>query len=197
MEPIPTSHLERLLRGQNMPGMVHLGSSKLYWCLDCNLPLISPHCGLCGGEGVGVPLTPPGDVRPAMADDLALLRNMVDNSFGRGIGKKIFPDWALVLLNRCPDIDAQEEVVVGGTKYAIARFDPVRLRWDFKPYLHVASEIYRLGGGKWVRIDQGAVEMVVKGANVLSPGVVEMENSIEPGDEVYIVSPDNKVVGVG
>lgn len=57
--------------------------SVLYWCGDCNIPLLGRTCG-CGCKGVAIPLIRPYDVRPALKADMDLLRDLLARRFGCG-----------------------------------------------------------------------------------------------------------------
>ena len=98
-----------------MGRVVMLGKLCLKWCDPCNLPLLEAKaCGACQGPTRPVVLTPPGDVRPAFGYDLELVRRTVDERFGPGCGARLCPEGELVLLNKAPDLDRMDEVIMGG-----------------------------------------------------------------------------------
>ena len=46
----------------------------LYWCEECNVPLVGKTCS-CKKEGKRIELLQPYDVRPALAADTALIKS--------------------------------------------------------------------------------------------------------------------------
>lgn len=54
----------------------------------------------------------------------------------------------------------------------------------------------KFGISKYVKVDKGAVEKILSGADVLRPGIVEYSEFSE-GDSVLIVGEDERVIGVG
>ncbi|HNB04046.1 MAG TPA: phosphoadenosine phosphosulfate reductase, partial [Methanoregulaceae archaeon] len=53
----------------------------LYWCEQCNVPLIGRSCA-CGAQGKALPLLQPYDVRPALAADRELISTLLTDRFG-------------------------------------------------------------------------------------------------------------------
>ena len=48
----------------------------LYWCEECNVPLVGKTCA-CRKEGKRIELLQPYDVRPALAADTALIKRLI------------------------------------------------------------------------------------------------------------------------
>jgi len=172
---------------------VRLGRITLHWCPRCGVPLVEKTpCGLCGGAPAPVALTPPGDARPAFPYDIAMVRSLADAQFGDGAGKSLLPDGRIVLLNRIPDLDRTDEVIVDGEVVA-------NLTWilgkGFVLQLRMggAERIWQGAGhtaGKlrsWVVADQGAVPSILDGSNLLGPGVANCASGISAGDEVILL----------
>ncbi|RLE88824.1 MAG: phosphoadenosine phosphosulfate reductase [Thermoprotei archaeon] len=115
-------------------------SAKLYWCEQCNLPLLTRHCGICGGEGRPLRLTPPADARPAFGVEYRQLWELIEEETGvRGL----YPKRKVVLLNKIPYPDAADEVVVDGYVIGHRYYDLSTGRWRFKPLYAGVSEILR------------------------------------------------------
>jgi cysteine desulfurase/selenocysteine lyase len=70
----------------------------LYWCENCNVPLIAKICA-CGNEGKKIELLQPYDVRPALAADAALIKKLVHERFGT------VPLAKILLLNKTGGVD--------------------------------------------------------------------------------------------
>ena len=60
----------------------YLGRILLRWCDQCHTPVLAKTCAACGAATREVPLTPPGDARPAFPADIALINSTFDEHFG-------------------------------------------------------------------------------------------------------------------
>ena len=181
-----------------MPKVVYLGPLMLNWCIHCNLPILETEsCTLCGNHTIKCQITPPGDTRPAFAHDIELIRRTIDLQYGAGIGHKVIPDKKLVVLNKAPALDRRNEIILDGIVIGALFFDILHQRWKFLPKVEGARRLWLAGCNKWVKIDEGAVDPLLKGANLLAPGVKDCDPSIQPEDDVLIITPSDEVLGVG
>src|SRR6056297_282776 len=103
---------------------LYLGELFLHWCLSCNLPVLGKECS-CGERTKHVPVTPPGDIRPAFQYEIDLINRLSEEQFGAPliIGER------LVVLNKSPYDDRMEEVVVDGEVIGTIRYELEYLRW--------------------------------------------------------------------
>lgn len=179
-------------------GAVVLGKIHLKWCDRCNLPILEQDtCSICSGRTRAVKLTPPGDARPAFESDIKRVRALIDAQFGEGLGREVVPDGRLVLLNKAPDIDRTDEVIVDGEVVGAVRF---ALRDGDKFLLRPpsASVIAPRVKKSWVKIDEGAAEAVrERSASTLAVGVVDCDPGIRPGAEVLVLDAEGRPVSVG
>ncbi|MBC7094989.1 phosphoadenosine phosphosulfate reductase family protein [Thermococcus sp.] len=178
-------------------GPVFLGKAHIYWCEECNVPLISEKCDI-HGKGFRLNLTPPADVRFAFKKDLDFVKREFNRHYGVDIGEII--DGKIVLLNKTPGEDDVYEIILDGYIFGWLRFDPIELKW--KPGLKVegAIALWRHFGKemkKWVIVDKGAKEPIKNGANVLPVGIIDAEASIKVGNDVVVVSEDGEVIATG
>ena len=90
----------------------------LYWCEECNVPLIGKTCS-CKKEGKRIELLQPYDVRPALAADSALIRRLITERFGPVQLQKI------LLLNKTGGADRADLVIMNGERFGWLTFDPV------------------------------------------------------------------------
>ena len=90
----------------------------LYWCDQCNVPLIGRTCS-CGARVREIALLQPYDVRPALAADMALIRSLLAEKFGD------IPLPHVVLLNKTGGADRADLVIVHGDRFGWLSFDPV------------------------------------------------------------------------
>ncbi len=90
----------------------------LYWCENCNVPLIAKSCA-CGREGKKIDLLQPYDVRPALSADAALIKKLVHERFGS------VPLAKILLLNKTGGVDRADLVIMHGERFGWLTFDPV------------------------------------------------------------------------
>ncbi len=170
---------------------VYLGKIKLYWCDECNVPLVSKGCGICGNEGRRVEITPPGEVRIGFEGDLKLLNRALEKQFGTVIRDH------LVLFNRVPHYDRMDEIIVDGKVIGNLRYDinegefKMALRMDGAYFLN--SHIKR----GWVVVDDGAIAPILSGKNLMVPGVTSFAEDIKIGDEIIVRDSSGRAVAVG
>ncbi|MEM2934597.1 MAG: phosphoadenosine phosphosulfate reductase family protein, partial [Methanocellales archaeon] len=170
---------------------VFLGKLQLYWCKPCNLPLLAEKCSKCSSRAVKVDITPPGDIRPAFEFDLNLIRKIVERDFGDA---SLIPNDKLIVLNKVPFEDRMDEIIMDGKVIGSLRFEPHKLDWVFLPRLSAARRMNVKR--RYVKVDIGAARSILKTANILGPGVVDADFSINRGDEVIVFSED-KPIAVG
>jgi len=169
----------------------YLGKILLRWCDSCHVPVLAEQCA-CGAKTRPVPVTPPGDARPAFPADVALINRIYEEHFGA----PLIPDGHLALLNKVPDRDRMEEVVAGGGIAGIIRYFPDKKRWEPVP----RPEACNLFSPKkrFVVISDDAVPFIRdQGMSVLRPGMISIDDSVRAGDEVFILTKDGTCIGVG
>ena len=177
---------------------VRLGKMHLRWCDSCDVPVLEQRsCCMCGGDTRDVKLTPPGDARPAFEHDIEMLRALIDRQYGEGCGNVAVPKGRLVLLNKAPDLDRMDEVIIGGRVIGAARYDIVGGdKFLPRPRTAVAMEPAITRG--WVRVDDGAAEAIRKRkASTLSVGVTACAPDILPGDDIVVLDREGRTVSVG
>jgi len=191
------SHRKHDRRHGETLAVVRLGKLVLRWCKSCNLPTLeSKTCGTCNNETKEVSVTPPGDIRPAFDFDKTMIREIVDKQFGDGCGELLIPDNKTVVLNRAPDIDKMDEVIVDGYVVGAIRYDLLR-GYSFLPRLNAANYIKpRLKKG-FVIVDDGVEAFILRGASVLDPGVYDAHPGININDEVIVLTKNLEVIAVG
>lgn len=175
-----------------------LGALLLAWCDTCNLPIAAgTRCGRCGNEARPVAVAPPGDARPAFEGDLDRLITSIAAQYGDEAAHLLVPSDKVVLLNAIPDLDYCEEVIVDGLVIGLHRFRLDLLTWEFIPKLEGARRLAEITEKKRVVVDNSAVEFIIRGANVMGPGIKEASAEIEPGDSVFVVDEQGFVVCTG
>jgi phosphoadenosine phosphosulfate reductase len=175
-----------------------LGALLLAWCDTCNVPIaMGAHCGRCGNKTRPVAVAPPGDARPAFEGDLNRLIASIAEQYGEEAAHLLVPSDKVVLLNAIPDLDCCEEVIVDGQIIGLHRFRLDHLDWEFIPKLEGARRLAQVTERKRVVVDNSAVEFIVRGANVMGPGIKEASAEIEPGDSVFVADEQGLVLCTG
>ncbi len=179
--------------------IVRLGKMVLRWCNQCNLPILeSKTCEVCGSVTKQVKVTPPGDIRPAFNYDLNQIREVITHQFGKGTGDLVLPPAkTIVILNKAPDIDRMDEVIIDGEVIGALKYDLKTRKFKFLARMRAAQALAPTLSKSSVIIDKGAVEPVLNKANVLAPGVITADKNIGVGDEVIVFDEDRTPLAVG
>jgi len=130
----------------------------LYWCDDCNVPLIAKSCA-CGKEGRSIELLQPYDIRPALSADHALITRLIRERYGD------IPLAKILLLNKSGGVDRAELVIMHGERLGWLTFDPVSRKFSLDltpealPFLisHVTNGILDLELHTDARKEQGRI----------------------------------------
>ncbi|MEM0160146.1 MAG: phosphoadenosine phosphosulfate reductase family protein [Thermoplasmata archaeon] len=168
---------------------VYLGKVELYWCDECNVPLINKKCSICNKDGRAVTLTPPGDVRPALKHDLDLLKTI----FKDVTSDLSFLDDRVILLNRIPGIDRSEEIIIDGYNIGNLQFDLKKYKLSLKlnavPFLNPAKN--------WIKVDEGAVNPILNGSNLLIPGIIDISDDLDINSETVLFDKNMNPFAIG
>lgn len=172
--------------------MPYLGRISLRWCPSCNVPVLANRCGRCDAETSRVPITPPGDVRPATQKDIEEINHAVKEQFGSAL----IPEGRIVLLNRAPDHDRLDEIIMDGTVVGALRFDIEDRKLVFMPRVEGAFRVWKEGGKGFVAVATDAADYILKGRSVLIPGVTDYDRRLKKDQEVIVIC-DGSVIAVG
>ncbi len=157
----------------------------------CHTPVLAQQCS-CGAATRAVPVTPPGDARPAFPADIAFINNIFLDYFGT----PLVPEGQIVLLNKVPDDDRMDEVVVGGGIIGSIRYILHERRWEHVP----RPEACQLATPKkrFIVVDGSAAPFIRDhGMSVLAPGLISIDDAVQAGDEVLIMTEAGACIGVG
>lgn len=145
----------------------------------------------CGEKTRPVSVTPPGDVRPAFDRD----RDLVNRLFEEQFGVPLIPDGFLAILNKVPDEDRMEEIIIGGAVVCAIRYIPAESRWEVLPREAAASLV--VPTKRFIRVTDDAAGYIKDGSSVLMPGVTFVSPEIAVGDSVFVLSESGECVAVG
>ncbi|WP_321430025.1 phosphoadenosine phosphosulfate reductase family protein [uncultured Methanolobus sp.] len=100
----------------------------IFWCMECNVPLLDKKCDICGKEGKKIDLSQPADVRFCSPYERKVLHDISIHEFGADpLGDRI------MLLNKMPGDDKTDEVIVDSLVFGILRFDMQKMDYAFEP----------------------------------------------------------------
>ncbi len=87
------------------------------------------------------------------------------------------------------DIDLAE---AGEWRLLIADNEVRGLLLGERPFLTVRGLLAYPASRRWVTVDMGAVRFVYNGADVMSPGIVDADPAVAPGDLVWVRDEKNR-----
>ncbi len=178
---------------KNIP---YLGPNLLFYCYDCSLPIIGSHtCPICSNKVNLVPLTPPYDVRPSTPYETSEVIDLIKSTFGNNT--KIIHVDDILLLNHIGSEDHMDEIIFYGKSIGTRRYDLTSNGWILKLNGYGLSLLSESKINKWVMIDDGAIEYIIKGASVLIPGIIDADENIKVGDYIAIIDKKHKVIAGG
>ena len=96
---------------------------QLYWCPNCNIPLLAKTCA-CKTESVKIDLQQPYDVRPALKADYDLILRLIQERFGE---KVTLPH--ILVLNKAGGMDRNDLIIANGVRFAWLSFDQSKRRF--------------------------------------------------------------------
>ncbi|MHA1698058.1 MAG: phosphoadenosine phosphosulfate reductase domain-containing protein [Promethearchaeota archaeon] len=192
-----------------------LGKITVKWCANCHVPLIRGNeCPICKSKTFPLPIAPPGDVRLAFSHDIKLLRRTCDEVFIPGIGKFLFPDNTVILLNKIGALDVDYQVFAHGKMLGNLRYDIFKNKFNFIPakdgalYIfkfHVNAGLIKLDRNKdaydrdrsrlppspppkFIKYHEEDEIYVASGKSILVPGIECMDTDVKPGDPCIVYS---------
>ncbi len=167
------------------------GTSEIFWCRKCNLPLLSEDCSLCHSTGWRIPLSPPGDVRLCSRRGRDLLREL----FLQNWGVEDFLDDRLILLNKIAGTDRRDQVILEGRHIATLWFDITIDRHKLDLEIAGAALLKERAKKNLVVCHDYILKGHIKGKWLAGDQIVSQPPSLEEGDS--LVLRIGKFSGVG
>jgi len=162
--------------------------TNLFWCRECNVPLLGEKCNNCGSSAKKIPLPPYTDPRPAFQGDFEIIREAMVNCYGEDVTNLVVMNDRQTVLVSLHFLDQAYEIIQDGVPIGRIFFDFYTLSWRFKP---LAEGCLRLWENK-------SIGVRVNG-NGLSEGTVLSEKSFQtmPGVFFPLVDSNGNVIGLG
>ena len=169
--------------------------SRLYWCEEANVPAVRPVRDKCGSF-VEVPLTAPGDARPAFPRELETVRDAVLNEFGDPkLADMLVPNGEMVVLNKIPGYpDQADEVVVRGRIVGHRFFDVETGRWRFRPLYAAVTHMVEEGVGYYAVV---SLPKLARGYDIHRSDIVRSSLPEERYRHIALATADGRWWGVG
>jgi phosphoadenosine phosphosulfate reductase len=167
------------------------GTSELFWCRKCNLPLLSEDCSLCHRSGFRIPLSPPGDIRLCSRRGKDLLREL----FLQNWGAADFLDDRLILLNKIAGMDRRDQVILEGRHIATLWFDITLDQHRLDLEIAGAALLKERAKKNLVVCHDTILKGHIKGKWLARDQIVSLPPSLEEGDS--LVLRIGKFSGVG
>ncbi|MFW9997550.1 MAG: phosphoadenosine phosphosulfate reductase family protein [Candidatus Odinarchaeota archaeon] len=173
------------------------GKINLFWCNSCRSTLLGSNCPQCGKIANQVIVAPPGDIRPAFSGDWKKILATVATYFGKDAVEALKPfSKALVLLNKSPHVDRQDEIIINGKTVGIMKYDLVKENYILVPKPELAKLLVKATCTGIIELKPGTSVMLMKKSSILIPGIKEMDTHIKKGDPV-IICEESKVIATG
>ena len=166
----------------------------IYWCLNCNSPLLGKKCEKCGKRGEFIQLSRAADARPAFESDIALIEALLRREYGNEIVSALNLKNQLILLNRLPYLDKAYEVILGGKILAHIFFDVFSLSWKIKPLRALLKFMEQTATDyPYVVLNKERI----KKYESLNESDIKKSNFDEETEYFGIYSKDNELIGLG
>ncbi|WP_135609435.1 phosphoadenosine phosphosulfate reductase family protein [Methanococcoides sp. AM1] len=161
---------------------------RIFWCKECNVPLLDPGCGSCDGEILEVKLSGTGDIRFCSPYEREVLGGLLLSEYGCDpIGLH------MVLLNKIPGEDKTDEVIVDGLKVGVLFYDMSLMGHRFEPSATGAQLLHSMTDSRTVVLKKTRSHL--NGKKVQAEMLDHFSNNIKKGDHVIVVS--GNLVGSG
>lgn len=163
-------------------------TAKTYWCLNCNVPLISSHCYKCGEEGIELKLREPGDARLAFDYDKRIIKHSLEEKFGTHKSfEAIFRKSNVILLNKTTHVDDAKEVIVDGNNVGILLYNPFFKKWEFRPSYFGAIRL----------IEENIVETIIANEKIKERTILHRHINAKNGSYIVIMDNSGTPIGLG
>jgi len=168
------------MRGSYWPFRV-----RKYWCPNCNVPIETRSCSKCGGEGIEVKFSEPGDIRPAFHGDLEHIKNAIMSQFNSlKFLSELHLNNELVFINKTVHYDEMKEVIVNGAVIGRLYFDVKEMKWKWRLNYLSAK----------IAVQEGLIDVIK--ANSVKPLEIIKGADNTPGKEYIVMNNKNEPIAL-
>lgn len=162
--------------------------APIYWCMNCNIPLITSRCGLCSNQTKQINLGVPGDVRFCSPYERSILHDILISEYDTDpLGSRI------ILLNKIGGEDKTDQVIVDGLFLGILHFNLAILDWKLNLNIEGAAILAQYTGRRTIELSEAGRHL--SGKTIPSDMIRQCSKDIRQGDEVIVKYA--RLVGVG
>lgn len=175
-----------------MPKTFTPGKSELFWCDQCNLPLLSDECSACKSPGRKIEISPPGDIRLCSERGRDILLKLFDEVYGCSD----FLEGRIILLNKIAGLDRRDQVILDGRHIATLWFDvpSESFRLDLEPW--GAALLANRANKGLVICDERAFKGHIKGKWLAEEAIIKVPARLQEGDNLVLRIGKFSAVGV-
>jgi phosphoadenosine phosphosulfate reductase len=162
----------------------------IFWCDECNVPLLKEKCEICEGTGRSVFLSPPGDVRLCSPHERKVLKGLFMEYYGCDPSGD-----RLVLLNKIPGDDRADEVILDGYRIAVLYYDLAAACYRLDLRLEGAKIIMPFTGAKTAIINVPRGKHL-NGKAISGSAVISATDDIKK-DDIILLKVNDTFNGLG
>lgn len=163
---------------------------EVYWCPECNVPILKSTCDKCKSRGFKLKMTEPCDARPAFTHDVELLKKTLLLEFGsESAYTKLIGNGRFILLNKGTYLDDLKEVFVNGNLVGKLYFNPLTCKWRFR--------LDYAGAVKLVQENLVPTHTLKPGERVREGTYLSFKGGYERNQQVVILDSRGNIVGLG
>jgi len=112
------------------------------------------------------------------------IRKKLSDSFGDEAAGFLLPESSDLEI---AELDEQDVILIDGD---ISLFSTEKGFMPLTNRLKKLDKDVRINAERKVVVDEGAVEFILDGADIMSPGIVDADKSIEEGEIVFVIDKD-------
>ncbi|MCX8173400.1 MAG: phosphoadenosine phosphosulfate reductase family protein [Thermoplasmata archaeon] len=169
----------------------HERSGLLFWCRNCNIPLIAEKCGICGMSGSKILLHHGMEIRPGFDYTLRRINRILEENYGvsDALGHK------LVLLHKIAGIDRAEEIIVDGEIFGTIAYIPEQRKFTVTLRSYGAHLLRQEGANKNLAVvDERALKRHLKNGWLYPHEILSLHDVSGTADTILAIG---KFTGVG
>jgi len=174
-----------------------LGKNCLNWCMRCNMAVVSSSkCPKCGSKAEPVNVSPPWDLRPASKLEIKKIKELADETYGKGCGIALIPDDRTVIMNDKTGDGDTIEIVMDGAVIGLMKFK-YDMKWHLSLSLFGFSKIFKIQKHRKAICNRDGSFFLRSGKNLVLKGVESFPGIGEIGDKVSVVDQKGNLIASG
>lgn len=163
---------------------------KIWWCFNCNIPILQEECPKCRTKSLRIHLSDPGDARLAFERDYKALYTAYVYEFNTSKGFNDIIGRSVALINKAPYYDEMKEIVVDGVQIGRLYFDPMIRKWRFRLSKISAAKLY-------ASYPDVIETIVLPKKRYRHCDIVRIDRDIEHGKQILLLNNKGVVAGLG